>query len=606
MTSSVIDMPNYPNGKHHPAAVYAKQVTQGRLHDLCGPYEIKACQRHLDDLARQGTEAFPYVFDESRADRIYKAFQLARHCRGVLQGQPIELEPWQQFDLGVLYGWVHMDTGKRRFKRSLNERGRGQGKSSENSVKGLYHMSCDCYYPPHHPELAVFDLQPEVECVAVDREQAKRVMDDARAIAKISPAYAKRLKIPRSNPITNKTRGGHMRALSSDTKNKEGLAPSYYCVDEYESHPDATLYNTGFDALGKRPQCLLDCIMTAGDDADNRPAMTEELYAKSILDGEIRDDHYFVMIRQLPFGEDPHDKTKWCWANPMLRYGSEYAKDLLTQIESEYTAAYGSGDAIKIRRFLSRRLCQWQTASPNSYLDEVQRANAKELQVSSEEFTELVSGLDAWPGFDLGKRIDLTGTGMVIPLPDGRYAITAHGFMPEAGATRHEHSDKVPYRDWARQGCCTLTPGDVTENVFAYEWILKQERERKLKLVNLGYDGHNAVDLANSINADRRNEDFCVEVRQTCAGQTLAVKTFRELLISGKLVFERSPLLMWCLRNAIEIENNYGDLKLSKKHKDDSERIDPLAAVMNALSLALLRETKPDLSRAAAGADYEM
>ena len=606
MTSSVIDMPNYPNGKHHPAAVYAKQVVSGKLHDLCCPYEIKACQRHLDDLERQGTEEFPYVFDTTRADRIYEAFRKARHCRGVLQGQPIEPEPWQLFDLGVLYGWVHKQTGRRRFNRSLNKRSRGTAKSTENAIKGLHHMTADCYYPPYHPELAVFDMQPEVECVAVDKEQAKRVMTDARAIGSASPAYAKRLRIPKSNPITNRRRGGHMRALSADTTNKDGMAPSYYCVDEYEAHPTSTLYDLGFNSLGKRAQGLLDCIMTAGDDADNKPAMTEELYGKQILDGETRDDRYFVMIREVPDGEDPHDKSKWCWANPMLRYPGEYSRELLSQIESEYTAAYGSRDAIKIRRFLSRRLCQWQTASTNSYLDEVQRAKARGLQVSSEEFTKLVTGLDAWPGFDLGKRIDLTGTGMVIPLPDGRYAITAHGFMPEAGATRHEHSDKVPYRDWAKQGCCTLTPGDVTENTFAYEWILKQERERKLKLVNLGYDGHNAVDLANSINADRRNEDFCVEVRQTCAGQTLAVKTFRELLISGKLVFERSPLLMWCLRNAIEIENNYGDLKLSKKHRDDSERIDPLAAVMNALSLALLRDSKPDLSKAAAGADYEM
>ena len=63
---------------------------------------------------------------------------------------------------------------------------------------------------------------------------------------------------------------------------------------------------------------------------------------------------------------------------------------------------------------------------------------------------------------------------------------------------------------------------------------------------------------------------------------------------------------MWCLRNAVLIENNYGDVKLSKKHKDDSERIDPLAAAMNALSLVLIRAEAPDLSRAAASADYEM
>ena len=599
-------MANYPNGKHHPAAVYAKQVVYGRLRDLCCPDEILACKRHLEDLEKQGTEDFPYVFDVTRADRIYQAFRLGRHCRGVLQGQPIELEPWQQFDLGVLYGWVHKDTGYRRFNRCLNKRSRGTAKSTENAIKGLYHMTADCYYPPYHPELAVFELEPEVECVAVDRDQARRVMKDARAIGESSPAYAKRLRIPKSNPIVNLKRGGHMRALSAETKNKDGLSPSYYCVDEYEAHRTSELYDLGFNSFGKRAQPLLDCIMTAGDNADNMPAKTEEDYAKRVLAGEKRDDRYFVMIRELPDGEDPHDKSKWCWANPMLRYPSEYSRVLLEQLETEYTAAYGSGDAEKIRKFLSRRLCRWQTASVNSYLSEPQRKKAAECQISGAEFSALVRGLDAWPGFDLGKRIDLTGTGMVIPLPDGRYAITAHGFMPEHGAVRHEHTDKVPYKDWAKDGYVTLTPGEVTENGYAYSWICRQELQRDLRLVNLGYDGHNAVDLAIAINEDRKNEDFCVEVRQTCAGQTLAVKAFRELLMQGKLVFEHSPLLMWCLRNAIIHENYYGDIKLSKKHKDDSERIDPLAAVMNALSLALLRENKPDLGRAAASADYEM
>ena len=40
----------WQSGLHHPVSVYAKQVVRGRLHDQCCPYEIKACQRHLDDL----------------------------------------------------------------------------------------------------------------------------------------------------------------------------------------------------------------------------------------------------------------------------------------------------------------------------------------------------------------------------------------------------------------------------------------------------------------------------------------------------------------------------------------------------------------------------
>ena len=77
------------------------------------------------------------------------------------------------------------------------------------------------------------------------------------------------------------------------------------------------------------------------------------------------------------------------------------------------------------------------------------------------------------------------------------------------------------------------------------------------------------------------------------------MKGFRELLLQGRLVLEENPLLIWCLGNAIEIQNNYGDIKLNKKHKDDSQRIDPLAAVMNALARVLVKENEPpDLAQA--------
>ena len=37
-------------------------------------------------------------------------------------------------------------------------------------------------------------------------------------------------------------------------------------------------------------------------------------------------------------------------------------------------------------------------------------------------------------------------------------------------------------------------------------------------------------------------------------------------------------------------------VKLNKKHKDDTERIDPVAGMMNGLALALLRRNNPTLS----------
>lgn len=601
----MISLATNPTGLHHPVSVYAKQVTSGKLHDLCGPYEIKACQRHLDDLKRQGTPEFPYVFDTTRADRITRFMEKLVQVRGPYAGQRLKLQPWQVFDLGCLYGWVEMDSGARRFIRSLNERCRGTAKSTENSGKAIYAMTSDACYPPYKPELAVYEMEPEVECAAVDKTQARRVEGDAKKIAAATPELRKRLHIPKAYPMTHKTRGGSLRALSKDISNKDSGAPCYFCVDEYESHKTSDIYDLGFNSFGKRTQSLLDCIMTAGDDAENRPGKREEDYAKQILDGDVIDERYFVMIRQVPASESPHDKAKWAWANPMLRYPDEYSKKLLQQTESEYIAAYGSMDPDKIRKFLTRRLCQWQTAAVNSYLNDRCLEIARKSMVSRKEFAELTNGRACWCGFDLGKRIDLSGVGAVFILDDGRVAIKMHGFMPQNGVTRHEHTDKVPYADWISRGFVTATPGDVTENRWVWDWIKANRKTGLWDVREVDYDGHNATDLAIQMCEDEKREDFCVEIRQTCAGQNMAVKGFRELLLQGKIVMEYSPLAMWCLKNAIEVTNNFGDSKLSKKHKDDSQRIDPLAAVMNALARAFIFREKPSLEKAV-DSNYEM
>lgn len=589
----VICLGRRPNGQHHPCAVYAKQVTRGRLHDKCCPYEIKACQRHLDDLKRQGKRDFPWVFDESRADRIYRWFSLCVQVRGVDAGKPYELEDWQKFDLGCVYGWVHKDTGARRFIRTYNKRARGNYKTAEKACQALYHMNADVCYPPGHPEEAAFELEPEVSFAAVNGKQADKGYLAAVKTAKRSPKIASRMRIPKSLACSSLKWGGEMNKITRDNDSLDGGAASYYLVDEYHAHRRSDVYEIGLNSFGKRRQPLLDCITTAGDDAEAKPCFTEEKYCKMILDGDVQDERYFVMIRELPEGENPQDRTKWLWANPVLRNKSTYGSYLRDEIEAEAPAAFFSGDPEKLRKFLTRRLCQWQAASVNSYLTAALLEKARSLQVSTEEFRRLTDGRECYGGFDLGKRIDLSGSAAVFLLPDRRVAITAHGFLPEDAAQTHEHTDRIPYVAWAKGGHCTLTPGGVTDNSYVYNWFSRNERERRWKLREVDYDGHNATDLAIRMCEDRNNDDFVVEINQSCNGQNMAVKGFRELLITGQLVIEENPLLIRCMANAIEVENNFGDIKLSKRHRNDTQRIDPLAAAMNALARALIQREEP-------------
>ena len=600
-------LPRQPNGQHHCTAVYAKQVVAGRLRELCCPYEIKACQRHLDDLKRQGEADFPYVFDETRADRIYRWFSLCIQVRGVDAGKPFVLEDWQKFDLGVTYGWVHKDTGARRFVRTYNKRGRGNYKTAEKACQALYHMNADVCYPPYHPEERTFELEPEVSFAAVNGKQAEKGFQAAVKIARRSPKIARQMILPKANPCKSRRYGGEMFKISRDNDSLDGGAASYYLVDEYHAHKTSDVYEIGLNSFGKRRQPLLDCITTAGDGAESKPCYAEERYCKMILDGDVVDDRYFVMIRELPEGEDPHDRRKWRWANPVLRGDSTYGRYLLEEIEAEYPAAFFSGDPEKLRKFLTRRLCQWQSASANSYLSADLVKKAREAMVPTETFRSLTDGRTCYCGYDLGKRIDLSGVGAVFLLPDGRVAVTAHGFLPQEAALRHEHTDRIPYTAWAQKGFCTLTPGAVTDNRYVYNWICAGERERGWRVREVDYDGHNATDLAIQICEDRNDEDFVVEIAQSCAGQNMAVKGFRELLMSGDLILEENPLFLRCLSNAVEVVNNFGDSKLSKRHKDDSQRIDPVAAVMNALARALVqRQAPPTLADRLDSGSYTM
>jgi phage terminase large subunit-like protein len=78
----------------HPCTQYALDAVNGNR--VVGNTERLACLRHLNDLERQGTDEFPWVFDEERANRIYAWFTYCVHLEGKLSGKPIILEPFQQ------------------------------------------------------------------------------------------------------------------------------------------------------------------------------------------------------------------------------------------------------------------------------------------------------------------------------------------------------------------------------------------------------------------------------------------------------------------------------------------------------------------------------
>lgn len=563
----------------HPSEKYAREVVAGKRGPVC-KWEMKTCQRQLKDLKRQNTKDFPYVFDESRANRIIHWFETyCRHPRGVLSGQLIKLNSAQIFDLSCIFGWVHKDTGRRRFKKVFDMEGRGNAKSVKLSGIALYFMCSDCVYLPGHPEQRTYELSPEVDCVAVDRQQAKIVWQDAVTMGQASKEIAVHLKFM-SNGVKNEMRNGMMRPFSKDTKNKDGAAPCLYEIDEYHAHPTSFMYDIGQSSMGKRAQCLMYIITTAGNNAENNPCKKEYDICCKILNGEITQEDYFVIIRQLDKDDDPHDFRNLVKANPMLQEPTEYSEILRKEIISEHDLAYGSGDPAKIREWLIKRCDLWQEGSTDKYFDGLMD-KWHEAEVSSEEFAKLTKGLPCLNGDDLSKRIDLTGQAFLFKLPDGRYALKAHGFIPESGVVRHEHSDRVPYRDYAEKHWCTITEGDVIDYDDLIDHASDEEFTNGYRILEWDLDQALATQLENKL----QGQGYTVfEVAQRITTLSEPTKLFREMTIQGKLIHEKNELLDWCVDNAYQYTDGNENIRLSKKNKDDSQRIDLLAASINCMA----------------------
>lgn len=587
--------------KYDPVTAYAHMVLETDYGLLCGKLEKLACERHIRDMERAGTDEFPYVFDITRAERIFHFF--AQIPRVDMPNETIQFESWQVFDYGSIFGWVHRIDGRRRFNQAFIENARGHAKTTVAAGTGLYFMTADALYPPGHPELATFEMQPEVNIVAVDRFQGRKARQDMAAMAETSPSLKKRLSVKQSY-IRHKQRGGEVIVFSKETKNKDGGRPSLVIAEEWHAHTERTNHEAAAKGMGKRAQSLDLMITTAGEDAENKPCYQDKEQYRRVLEGSIEQDRVFVMIREIDEEDDPHDQKCWAKANAFFREVSRYGAFLFEQVLTEYKDAYGANNYSKIREWLIKRMDRWQVDGENKYFTGCME-RFKALEVPPERFRELTKKVPGHYGFDLGETRDLTGVGWCGLLEDGRIAVSVMGFIAQNRAAEHRASDRIPYQEWAEDGYCILTPGDIADNQYVEDYIYTCESMNDAvpyangrEALEIDYDGHNASDMAIRMREHYNSEEKVVEIPQTCAALNNATKRFRELVMQGRIVAEYSPLLEWCLSNAIEVKNSNGDIKLSKRHKDDTQRIDPVAALMNALTRLIVKvDNKIDMNR---------
>ena len=529
-----------------------------------------ACERFLRDVQHAKTKEFPYVFDEEKAQRFFNWAHLHRHTKGVLAGEPIDFAPIQRFIFGNVYGWVHQDTGLRRFRRAYWQVARKNAKSQSLAIVGDYEL------------MALGEPMSEVYIGATKTLQAKIIYNEVVAMLKRCPLLTGKwhesygaIKHPKSDSI--------LRALSKDDgKTGDGLNPQCGLIDEYHAHPTDEILEVINTGMVARKQPLLFIITTAGNNFGGPCYRVEYPLVEKILNPAIDFDvvDYFCMVNELDRDDEGNliddVKNEDCWvkANPIA---AAYPEGL-ANIRSKLDSAIESPE--KMESFLTKNMDLWVNQSAMSYIDMAkwkERGAITELPVDP-------YGYDVYVGVDLSRRIDLTAAALVMPLDDDgttRYFVRAHGFIPEGTIAAHEKTDKIPYRAWARAGYLTITPGDVVDYRFISTWIREQVDTLGVNLREVCYDPYNATHFAQELDAQGI---MTVEVRQGMRTLSEPTKAFREEAYRDNILHEPNPLLDWAISNAVTKRDHNENIMLDKEKS--TNRIDPIAAVINAFSRA--------------------
>ena len=533
-----------------------------------------ACKRFLDDLDRVGTPDFPYIWDEQRADRIVQWFALLRHSKGALAGKPIELTPWQMFRECQIYGWIHRETGLRRFKKAFTEVARKNGKSQLESGEALY-------------ELAVTSTKNqevnEIYTAGVKRDQSKIVFNECDLMTRGTLLRTKfRFK---RDQIEHLKTGSFMKALSKeDGKSGDGTNPAMLIIDEYHQHPTTDFYDLALGSNTKEP--LLSIITTAGKDL-TYPCFTQEYdYCSKLLDPsvDVRNDEYFVDICESDPGDDPGALATWQKANPIRAFYPEGVE----KISEDWEVAKQIQE--KMTSFLTKMLDVWVQAKNNGYMD-----MAKWKLCEVKECPIDLTGRPVYVGFDMSSKIDLTAVAFVVPYesdekddtgyPVVKYYVWTHSFIPTAEKLReHIIKDKVPYDAWERLGFLTLTNTPIVDQSAVMKYVLDEIKDKGLDLQCLCFDPANASKLM----MDLSNEGYTVEeVFQSHKSLNESTQGFREQVYAGNISYMHNPLLNYSMSNAVIRQMN-GMIKIDKDAT--TKRIDPVDAILGAFKLALYHD----------------
>lgn len=500
----------------------------------CCKWTKLAVRRFESDLKRLGTEDFPYIFDEEKAEIFIAFTEMLKQYKDQWAGVPLHLEPWQVFIFANVYGWVHKDTGLRRFRKAFIFMGRKNGKSTMVSSVLLYDI--------------IFTAGAEGYCAATKRDQSRIVWESVAQMIKQHSDLRDLLQIFKSTTtIVNPSTAGKLTALSSESDKFDGLNPSACTVDEVAAMKDYSIIQVLQSGTASRPEPLIFEI-TSGSDNTNSAGAQEFERSQKILEGVYSDETFFTIIYTLDKNDDWRNESTWCKANPNLNVSVKM--DTLRALcnEAKQNPSLEAEFRIKnLGQFLSP-VTAWipHDKWKRCILNDTKLPKLEDLPRS-----ELV----AIGAVDLSQRVDFTSYDVVIlHIPTQTYYIRHHFYIPAEQIQDKCKTDSPLVYKWVEQKYINATPGTIVDYNAMFSDI-----EQSIETYGVNevlYDPWNAGQLIDRIGP----KVDLVEIKQSLQSLSPMAKDFEAAVLDGRII-DPNPVMSWMISNCDIYKDPNGNIK---------------------------------------------
>jgi phage terminase large subunit-like protein len=516
-----------------------------------------ACQRQVDDLARTDWQ---YVYDAAKGDRICKFIELFKHTKGewASKQENIHLEDWQCFILTTIFGWVHRDTGKRRFRKAMIVVSRKNGKSLISAGVGLYMLAVDG------------ESGSEVYCGATSEKQAWEVFRPAKLMAAQNPAFLKQFGVAVNasniNILKNASRFEPLIGNPGD-----GSSPHLAILDEYHEHQTPNAHDTMVTGQGARSQPMMFIITTAGDNISG-PCYDEVITMRRIMDKVITGEDRFYAEWTADPEVDWQTEEALIMANPNIDV-SVSGEFLRTRQKEAIENARHQGI------FRTKHLCHW-VSSRSAYFNMQKWADCTDSSLSLEDF----EGQDCYLALDLASKVDISAKMLIFPRDGGKFAVFGTYYLPEGTV---ERTANTHYSGWVNAGQMVTTDGDMIDMDRIEQDIL--DDCRRFNVREVVYDPFQATMLVSHL----QNEGVqCVEYRNTIQMMSDPTKNLDGLIMSGKIIHDGDPVLAWMMSNVVCRVDAKDNVMACKERAEN--KIDGAVALIMGLGRAYASEGPGD------------